>query len=378
MRILTVSHYFDSNRAGVELIAAKIRQQLQSHGHSVRWVAAAAKTAITCSTPSDKDCIAIPMWDGIRTATDLAWPIPSPLAVFKISLEIKAAELVHLHEPFYPACQMALYLACCHHKPVVITQHIADMPVAGQCRKVAVDIANALLTRPAHHFANRIVFYSARSRDYFANSSQGKNVMIYNGCNSSVFHPLPEIAQLGLRESLKLPLNRPVILFVGRFIEKKGLKLLRDVCQARQDLDFVFIGHGPLDPAAWVLPNVTVLPPKNHKELSQYYQSADCLILPAVGEGFPLVVQEAMCSGLPCLVSQEIADGCPALADCFITTGQAGRRTLEVLRNHVHKPPNEIIRKTLAQRAAKLWSWEECGNQYDSLFRETLQKHSCR
>ena len=53
-----------------------------------------------------------------------------------------------------------------------------------------------------------------------------------------------------------------------------------------------------------------------HRNLSQaelppLYQAADLLVLPSVGEGFPLVVQEAMACGTPALVGDETAAGCP-------------------------------------------------------------------
>jgi len=372
MRILTVTHYFDSNGAGVEIIAGKIRQELISHGHQVTWLAALAHNSITHSEPPDSECVALPAWDGIRVATDLAWPIPSPFSLAQIRRQVKAAEIIHLHEAFYPACQLTLHLARWYKKPIVITQHIADMPVAGKLRRPAVALANAVFTRPAHYQADRVVFISERSRAFFSSSAKGKDFLIYNGCDSSVFQPLPDSNRQSLRASLDLPVDLPVVLFVGRFIEKKGLALLQALCRARSDVSFVFIGHGPLDPTTWQLPHVRVLPQMSHEELRCFYQTADFLVLPAVGEGFPLVVQEALCSGLPCLVSQEIADGCPALADCFHITGPAGSRTLEVLNAQLHSLPDDATRRSLARRASDLWSWERCGRQYDCLFRGSL------
>ncbi|MFZ4779700.1 MAG: glycosyltransferase, partial [Terrimicrobiaceae bacterium] len=188
MNILTVSHYFNSNGAGVEIVAGLIRAQLQKRGCNVRWLAARVDNGVSYSYPPDKDCVAIPMWDGIRAATDLAWPIPPPSSFGEFHREVEHADIIHLHEPFYPACQMAFWLAMLSHKPLVITQHIADMPVAGFMRRNAVTLANLLLTRPAHRLAKSVVFVSERSRRLFYTSAKGKDALIYNGCDTFLLH----------------------------------------------------------------------------------------------------------------------------------------------------------------------------------------------
>lgn len=368
MNVLTVSHYFDSNGAGVEIIAAKIREQLQGRGVNVRWIAARVKNKVTFSEPSDAACIGVPMWDGIRVATDLAWPIPSPLAVGKFWREVRHADVVHLHEPFFPACQIAYWIARLLKKPIVITQHIADMPVAGRLRKQAVALANAVFTRPAHRSAAKVVFYSTRSMDFFRSCSAGKSLLIYNGCDTGVFRCAKPNEVLPLRERLGLATDKPVVLFVGRFIEKKGLRILREVATNLTDADFIFVGLGPLDPSAWRLPNVRVIAPCGHEALGEYYRAADVLVLPAVGEGFPLVVQEAMCSGLPCIVSNDVAEACPALLEDFLLAGPAGVETETALRTYLSQPPGWERRFETAQRASALWSWDRCGAEYLNVF----------
>ncbi len=372
MRILTVSHYFESNGAGLEIVAAKIRDKLRRQGISIRWIAARTKNSVTNSFPSDKDCVAIPMWDGIRQWTDLAWPLPSPLSLREFWREVRKADLVHLHEPFYPACQIAYWLAKICRKPVVITQHIADMPTAGRFRKAAVDLANALLTRPAHRGARRVVYYSDRSRRYFRLSSGDKDVLIHNGCDSEIFQCPEPAAARDARERLTWPNDRPVALFVGRFIEKKGLRILRGVAAGNPGICFAFIGIGPINPALWNLPNVRVVPPVPFSELPEFYRAADILLLPSVGEGFPMVVQQAMCSGLPCLVSTDVADGCPVFLDDYVLAGPAGTDTERALVSYLAHPMTWDARKDMARRAKELWDWDRCAREYDAVFNQVL------
>ena len=111
--------------------------------------------------------------------------------------------------------------------------------------------------------------------------------------------------------SLGLPVDRPVALFVGRFVEKKGLHLIERLARRRPDLTFALAGWGPIDPTGWRLPNVHVLSDLQGETLVPLYQSSDVFVLPSVGEGWPLVLQEALACGLPVICGQETAAADP-------------------------------------------------------------------
>ena len=75
---------------------------------------------------------------------------------------------------------------------------------------------------------------------------------------------------------------------------------------------WTFVGWGPMPPADGDSATVRLagrLPPQ---EIVGEYQAADLLVLPSVGEGFPLVVQEALACGTPVLVSRDVAQAFPA------------------------------------------------------------------
>lgn len=173
---------------------------------------------------------------------------------------------------------------------------------------------------------------------------------------------------------LGFPVDRPVVLFVGRFIEKKGLERLQALAQAQPHAQFVFIGSGPMDPRDWNLPNVVVESAKPQAELARFYQSSDVLLLPAVGEGLPLVFQEANCCGLPTIVSHEVLEAAPELEPFAYDAGPGGARLDRTFSAFLSAPEPDQRRSDRATLARNLWSWERCGDAYAEVIRELAEE----
>ena len=127
------------------------------------------------------------------------------------------------------------------------------------------------------------------------------------------------------KRELGITSSQPVILFVGKFIDKKRpLDLLKAyeklITDNRQPTTkqpaLVFVGDGELRPKleeytkkCW-LENVHFVGFKNQTELPKYYTLADVFVLPSgTGETWGLVVNEAMCFGLPVVVSDVVGCG---------------------------------------------------------------------
>ena len=118
-----------------------------------------------------------------------------------------------------------------------------------------------------------------------------------------------------LREKEGIPPDLPIILFCGKFQEKKRpLDLLRafSLLNGQPPAALVFVGDGALRPAMerfvaqHSLPHVYFLGFKNQKEIATYYAMADVLVLPSSDETWGLVLNEAMCCGLPVVASDKV------------------------------------------------------------------------
>jgi glycosyltransferase involved in cell wall biosynthesis len=119
-----------------------------------------------------------------------------------------------------------------------------------------------------------------------------------------------------LRRELNLPSK--YFLFVGRFIERKGIKTLLDAyCQYRKSSSkekwgLILVGDGDEqkhhEERMKEFPEVKFVGSQFGENLCRYYGLASAFILPSEGETWGLVVNEAMASRLPVLISR----GCGA------------------------------------------------------------------
>lgn len=116
------------------------------------------------------------------------------------------------------------------------------------------------------------------------------------------YNIIPRIIPNGIDTSLFRPSkqkDKNIILFVGRFIDIKGIELITKVAAVLRDYEFWFVGNGPLKKLI-NLSNTKNLGKKNREELSLIYQRASICLFPSKVENFPLVGLEAMASG--CIV----------------------------------------------------------------------------
>lgn len=98
--------------------------------------------------------------------------------------------------------------------------------------------------------------------------------------------------------------------FVGRLIEKKGVKILIEVAKKLPEIKFVFVGDGPmlneLKAAEKQLKNIYVVGRKNQEETALYYGASDVVIVPSqYEEGFARVVLETLSSGRPVIAANK-------------------------------------------------------------------------
>jgi phosphatidylinositol alpha-1,6-mannosyltransferase len=364
MRVLVVTHYYPKHGGGVEIVAGELAKRLVARGVEVVWAATDE------AGHADLEGIAqrpVRAWNVTERTLGFPYPLWSPTALVHLEELVRSCDVVHLHDSLYVGNVAAYLWARRLGKPVIVTQHVGPVPYKSPVLRALLGVANRTLARLVLGGSKQAVFISPRVEQYFTELFSFSRAPLYlaNGVDTTRFTPAPAAERKALRLRMGWPADRKVRLFVGRFVEKKGLPFLRELAIARPDEHWVFIGHGGEDPARWNLPNVEVVGKLPQSAIVDYYRAADTLVLPSVGEGFPLVVQEAMACGLPALISTETMEGAPDAAEVIASAN------LDLDSWHAELARLDALGDAHRQRVAAFamrWSWDDVVDRLVELY----------
>ena len=130
--------------------------------------------------------------------------------------------------------------------------------------------------------------------------------------------PVVSDARSRLRAELGIGDDRPVLVFMSRFHEKKGIELLLDACDRLRDRPFALVlaGMGEDAYVAKLKERIVSLPWKDRVHWFGFarderkwllLQGGDVFVLPSYSENFGIAVLEALACGLPVIVSEHVA-----------------------------------------------------------------------
>ena len=383
IRVALVTHYFGSHRGGVESVAGQLASRLGKTGaFSIDWV-----SSNTTSPPSPLpglNAIAVRAWNGLERR-GFPWPVWGPRGLSRLRRVIMGADIVHIHDFIYFPNIAAYVFARLARKPIVITQHIGDVPFPDPLLATTVRVINRTIGRWMLGNADQVVFISDAVRRSFTQFVRFRNepMHVANGVDTAMFSPVDVMTRQRIRASLGVVAHDRVVLYVGRFVDKKGLPLLGRLARALPEYRWWFAGWGEAGsashPATWQLPHVRMFGDRSGATLAELYVAADLLVLASLSEGFPLVVQEALACGTPALVAERIVDGAPAAREHLRTASIDGddARVVENWTTNIARTLDEnrdcARSDALAQFARDEWSWPATVARYESIFRGVVR-----
>lgn len=360
---------------GIEFAAEALRDCWRKDGHEVTWITTDTPPGSRENTP---DNIRIPCWNFLENRFQINTPLINPMQCKRIRQLVEMHDVVNTHSLAPGLAVMVMKEALRLGKPLVVTQHVAVIPlklkILGEFqRRYIVSMA-----RRTQHGGAIITFVGKAVHDWFvteAGLDPEKLVMTPAGINQDTYSFVPDHERVALRQKWQCPENKLNVLFVGRFYDKKGLPLIREIATSMPDVAFTLVGGGPVDPSGWNLPNVRIINFVSNEELRELYGSHDLFIMPSYGEGWPAVVPQAMICGTKCLISEECFSGYQKDAECFYVRPRNAASLIETVQLFKSlSPVRESDRIKTSEYAAATWDWMSTARIYLDQFNRLCQK----
>jgi glycosyltransferase involved in cell wall biosynthesis len=372
VKIGLVTHYMPPHHGGIERVAEALFASYLDAGMDVRWVASHA--------PRDAPAregrrIRVPCWNWPERVMGVPVPLWGPTAWREVSALVRWADALHVHDCLYPGSVMAAALARRQRKIVLLSQHVGFIRYRSRLLNGVERLAYATLGRAVLRRASWLVFATPAARAHVADllgHCPARACEIANGIDLERFAPATRDETAAARAELELSQDRPVVLFVGRLVEKKNIHLVVEVARRLTNFHFLIVGDGPLRTllsTAGV--NVSWRPAVAADRMRNCYHAADCLLVPSHGEGLPVVVQEAMACALPVVISEDELYARP-LAEQGVCVAAA--RTVDSMTTAVNTLLAHESASTMGTRARAYaeghWNVRTMAARYISLVRE--------
>ena len=194
-----------------------------------------------------------------------------------------------------------------------------------------------------------------------------------------------ELTKEELREKLKLPKRKFMIITVGHIGQKRNYKLFLEILNELKIKDFLFVHIGGVGEENYYLElkelvkkfnlekKVLFLGLKQLKEIINYYNACDIFLMASKDESFGIPIIEAMATGLP-VVTTNIGvakDAIKNKKNGFIFKKK--KQAVEIIEElYKDKKLGEKIGKE-AKKKAKEFDWEIIVKKIENIYKELLR-----
>jgi len=366
MKVLVVANYFyPEHTGGVEIVSYNLVKYYREFDCDVRWVAANVPPRFRNTLDGD---VPIRAWNYTEEKLGFPCPLPYPGGLFKLIDGAKWCDVVHLQDCLYPINIIVFLISKALGKPILITQYAKFIPYKHFYKRVLQTLGYLTIGRLMFSTANRVVFITKNVRDSMQYINPKKmSEVVPLGVDTNFYSPISSEERTLLREKVSGNSTTPIILFVGRMVERKGVHLIHPLIDKHKEWHWLLIGRpDDFNPAEWRFSNLTYYQNASEQQLRGFYASSDLLVHPSVGEGLTLIASESLAAGTPVVISQEsLYEVDDADRELFISvqpnTENIEEKLVAVLSdiNHLSK-----LRVSCRKFAIRRLSWKTMVAQY--------------
>lgn len=368
MRILTLTCEYPPVGGGGASSARTLVHELSRQGADVEVVTARMK-----NLPSHAMDGPIPVHrtGGYRrrrfysTATEQATFLPMMWHRSAGLLRSKSFDLIHSHFVL-PTSSIAWRLARDYDVPYVVTAHGSDVPGYNPERFATI---HTLVQPVWKRIVRDAAAITAPSQFLVGLIRQRLDVPVACIANPA---ELPKAATTGRA-------TPPVVLAVGRLVERKGYRqLLQALAKRHAHVKLVVAGDGPirgeLEAMAQELGlNCEFIGFVDRTTLEQHYARASIFVMPSLQENFPMVLLEAMGSGLA-VITSDCAGCLEVVGDAAIVARAGDTESLQQALTRVLDHPDQIaVLGEAARQRSRMFAADHVAAQYLDLFERSLR-----
>ena len=242
----------------------------------------------------------------IKFPLNKEYSLASPeVRYFKKRLDRFKPDIIHVNSPC-PLGYAALTYAKKRKIPVIATYHTHFISYAKYYYLEILEPFLWLYTKGFYNNCNKVLVPSKSILSELRQHGLKRLEYLPHGVDTQAFNR--SYRSIKWRKGYGID-NKIVLLYVGRLVWEKDLKVLADTYakfESNRSLSFVIVGDGPIrQDLEKLMPKAIFTGKLIGKELSTAYASSDIFVFPSTTETFGNVILEAMISGLPCVAANK-------------------------------------------------------------------------
>jgi UDP-glucose:(heptosyl)LPS alpha-1,3-glucosyltransferase len=300
-----IAHIEYSRRKGIERCASELAEHIAAQGHEMHFHCSQGKSAEASRVVLHH----VPAWNVVNSARIASYAIAG-----QKSLREGKYDVTHSHGGLV-GCDIVTAHSC-HRAGMEIRRKLKEKAPRARRNWGVADQIRLMIERKnyAERRYKKVVAVSGgvkRELVEYYDVPEGDIVVIPNGVDLNEFNPENRLRfRDRVREELQIPLDAPVLIFVGNEFDRKGLRFIIEALPLVKipELTLLVLGGDDKSPYLKLARKLDVarqiLFLGNVHDISRYYALSDLFVLPTFYEAFSVATLEAAATALPLLVTR--------------------------------------------------------------------------